>query len=160
VGSIDHSTVNLELSEGIIDLRSGELVSEGHKGVSESLSIDLSVDLEGLEGLHDGLIVISATSHLASEQGDHLGEVHGSIGLIKHGLGLAASNGLAVVGESGGQVAGRQKAVLVDIHDTEGLLELLEGGVGEGVEDVGLLGHLGWLDSTGGVTKQKVSADT
>jgi len=160
VGGVDHATVDLELSESIVDLGGGELVAEGHEGVSEGLGVDLAVDLESLEGLDDGLVIVGATGHLASEQGDHLGEVHGAISLIQHSLGLSASNGLAVVGEGSGEVTGAEETVLVDVHDTEGLLELLEGGVGEGVEDVGLLGHLGWLDSTGGVTKQKVSADT
>jgi len=160
VSGVDHSTVDLELGEGVVDLGGGELVAEGHEGVSEGLGVDLAVDLESLEGLDDGLVIVGATGHLASEQGDHLGEVHGAISLIQHSLGLSASNGLAVVGEGSGEVTGAEETVLVDVHDTEGLLELLEGGVGEGVEDVGLLGHLGWLDSTGGVTKQKVSADT
>ena len=44
----------------------------------------------------------------------------------------------------------RQHLYLVGVHDAEGLLELLDGGVGEGVEDVGLLGHLG------GVSKNNV----
>ena len=39
------------------------------------------------------------------------------------------------------EVGGGEEAVLVGVHDAEGLLELLDGGVGEGVEDVGLLGH-------------------
>jgi len=150
VSGVDHSTVDLELGEGVVDLGGGELVAEGHEGVSEGLGVDLAVDLEGLERLEDGFVIVSATGHLASEQGHHLGEVHGSVGLVEHGLGLSASNGLAVVGKSGGEVAGAEETILVNVHDTEGLLELLEGGVGERVENVGLLGHLGWLDWTGG----------
>jgi len=142
VGGVDHSTVDLELGEGIVNLGGGELVAEGHEGVSEGLGVNLAVDFEGLEGLEDGFVVVSATGHLASEKGHHLGEVHGSVSLIEHGLGLSASNGLSVVSESGGEVAGAEETVLVDVHDAEGLLELLEGGVGERVEDVGLLGHL------------------
>jgi len=150
VSGVDHSTVDLELGEGVVDLGGGELVAEGHEGVSEGLGVDLAVDLEGLERLEDGFVIVSATGHLASEQGHHLGEVHGSVSLVEHGLGLSASNGLAVVGKSGGEVAGAEETILVNVHDTEGLLELLEGGVGERVENVGLLGHLGWLDWTGG----------
>jgi len=142
VSSIDHATVNLELGEGIVDLGGGELVAEGHEGVSEGLGVDLSVDVEGVEGLEDGLVVVSAAGHLAGEEGHHLGEVHGAIGLIKHALGLTGGDGLAVVGEGSHQVGGREETVLVHIHDTEGLLELLEGRVGEGVENVGLLGHV------------------
>jgi len=150
VGGIDHSTVDLELSEGIVDFGGGELVAEGHEGVSEGLSINLAVDLEGLEGFEDGFVIIGATGHLASEQGHHLGEVHGSVGFVEHGLGLSASNGLAVVTEGGDKVVGAEETILVNVHDTESLLELLDGGVGEGVENVGLLGHLVWLDKTGG----------
>merc|ERR1719186_1410063 len=60
VGGVDHATVNLELGEGIVDLGGGELVAEGHEGVSEGLGVDLAVDVEGVEGLEDGLVVVSA----------------------------------------------------------------------------------------------------
>jgi len=149
VSSINHSSVNLELGEGIIDLRGRELVAKGHEGVSESLGINLSIDLEGLEGLDDGLVIVGATGHLAGEEGDHLGEVHRSIGLIQHRLGLSAGDGLAVVGEGGGQVGGGQQTVFVHVHDAEGLLELLDGRVGEGVEDVCFLGHGGAVGAEG-----------
>merc|ERR1711937_897816 len=142
VGSVDHATVNLELGEGVVDLGGGELVAEGHEGVSEGLSVDLAVNVEGVEGLEDGLVVVSAASHLAGEEGHHLGEVHGAIGLIKHALGLPGGDGLAVVAEGGHQVGGAEETVLVDVHDAEGFLELLQGRVGELVENVGLLGHV------------------
>jgi len=143
VGSVDHTTIDFELSERVVNLRCRELVAEGHEGVSECFSIDLSVDLEGLERLDDGLIIISAAGHLARKQGHHLGEVHWSIGLVQHRLGLSAGDGFTVVGEGGGQVGSGQKTVFVHIHDAEGLLELLDGRVGEGVEDVCFLGHVG-----------------
>jgi len=142
VGSVDHATVNLELGEGVVDLGGGELVAEGHEGVSEGLGVDLAVNVEGVEGLEDGLVVVSAASHLAGEEGHHLGEVHGAIGLIKHALGLTGGDGLAVVAEGGHQVGGAEETVLVDVHDAEGFLELLQGRVGELVENVGLLGHV------------------
>ena len=59
-----------------------------------------------------------------------------------HYLGVTTTNALSVGGEGSHQVGGGQKAVLVSIHDTEGLLELLDSRVGEGLEDVGFLGHL------------------
>jgi len=142
VGSVDHATVDLEFTEGIVDLGGGELVAKGHEGVSEGLGVDLAVDLKGLEGLEDGLVVVGAAGHLVGEQGHHLGEVHGSIGLIKHVLCVTGGDGLAVVSEGGHKVISREEAVLVDVHDAESLLELLDGRVGEGVENVGLLGHL------------------
>merc|ERR1712025_1226251 len=74
-------------------------------------------------------------------KGDHLGEVHGSVSLIKHALGLTAGDIFAMVSEGSHEIISGEKAVLVDVHDTESLLELLDGRVGEGVENVGLLGH-------------------
>jgi len=150
VGGIDHATVDLELGESIVDLGGGELVAEGHEGVSEGLSVNLAAHLEGLEGGDNGLVVVSTAGHLLGEQGDHLGEVHGSVSLIKHVLGITGGDGFAVVGEGGHEVISRQKAVLVAVHDAEGLLELLDGGVREGVENVGLLGHDEAVCSRGG----------
>ncbi len=49
VGSVDHAAVDLELGEGVIHLGGGELVAEGHEGMSEGLGVDLAVDLEGVE---------------------------------------------------------------------------------------------------------------
>ena len=79
--------INLHLSKSVIDLAGGELDTEGHQGVPEGVSIDLAVDLEGLEGGKDDIVVIGAAGHLGGEQGDHLGEVHGPVHLVEHGLG-------------------------------------------------------------------------
>ena len=86
MSGVDHATVDLELAEGIVDLAGGELVTEGHEGVSEGLGVNLAVDFKGFEGLEDGFVVVSAAGHLGGEEGDHLGKVHGSISLIKHAL--------------------------------------------------------------------------
>ena len=112
VGAVDHSLVDLELGKGVVDLAGGELVAKGHQGVSavdklyeeflepkiqfvmfhfvfcspECLRVNLAVDLEGLEGLQDDVIVVGASGHLAGEQGDHLGEVHRAVHLVQHGL--------------------------------------------------------------------------
>ena len=58
-------------------------------------------------------------------------------------LSLTTTDVLAVGSEGSDEVAGGQEAVLVCVHDAEGLLELLDGGLGEGVEDVGFLRHDG-----------------
>merc|ERR1711892_521861 len=102
--------------------------------MSESLGVNISVHFECLKGSKDDIIIIGSTGHLA--------EVHGSVHLVKHGLGFSASNVLSVGGESCHQVGGGQEAVLVSVHDAKGFLELLDGGVGEGFEDVGFLRHL------------------
>jgi len=141
VSGVNHATVDLELAEGIVDLAGGELVTEGHEGVSEGLGVNLAVDFKGFEGLEDGFVVVSAAGHLGGEEGDHLGEVHGSVSLIKHALGLTAGDIFAMVSESSHEIISGEETVLVDVHDTESLLELLDGRVGEGVENVGLLGH-------------------
>ena len=58
-------------------------------------------------------------------------------------LGITTTNALSMGTEGRHQVGGGEKTVLISIHDTESLLELLDGRVGEGLEDVGFLGHLG-----------------
>merc|ERR1719352_1829348 len=75
---IDHSSVNLEFPEGIINFGAGEL-----------LTVDLSVNFESFEGSHNDIIVISSAGHLLCKEGDHLGEVDGSWGLTDHVVGLS-----------------------------------------------------------------------
>ena len=58
-------------------------------------------------------------------------------------LGITTTNALSMGTEGGHEVGGGEEAVLVSIHDTESLLELLDGRVGEGLEDIGFLRHLG-----------------
>jgi len=141
VSGVNHATVDGEFTEGIVDLAGGKLVTEGHEGVSEGLSVNFAIDFKSFKGLEDGFVVVSAAGHLGGEKGDHLGEVHGSVSLIKHALGLTAGDIFAMVSEGSHEIISGEKAVLVDVHDTESLLELLDGRVGEGVENVGLLGH-------------------
>ena len=86
VSSINLSIINFELCESVINFGGGELVAEGHQLGSEGLGVDLAVLLESLEGSEDDIVIIGSTSHLGSEKGDHLGEVHGSINLIEHCL--------------------------------------------------------------------------
>ena len=56
-------------------------------------------------------------------------------------LSVSAADALAVGAEGSHEVGGGEKAVLVSIHDTESLLELLDGGVGERFKDVCFLRH-------------------
>jgi len=147
---VDLSVVNLHLSEGIVDLSGRELVAEGHEGVPEGLGVDLAVLLEGLEGSKDDVIIVGSTGHLGGEEGDHLGEVHWSVDLVKHSLSLSTTDVLAVGAEGSDEVGGGQESVLVGVHDAKGLLELLDGRVGEGVEDVSFLGHGGVGGGAGG----------
>jgi len=86
VSRVDHALVNLHFRESIVDLAGRELDTKGHEGVPEGLGLDLALVFEGLEGRKDDVIIVGATGHLGGEQGDHLGEVHGPVDLIKHGL--------------------------------------------------------------------------
>ena len=69
---------------------------------------------------------------------------------LKTNLCLSATNVLSVSAEGGDEVGGGEKSILVSVHDAEGLLELLDGRVGEGVEDVGFLRHDGAGGGAGG----------
>ena len=88
VSSVDLSVLDLELAEGVVDLLLAELVAPGHQGVPEPgrtqlkacfkrylkqyvshLCVDLSVDLEGVEGLDDDVIVVGACTQW-SEKGN------------------------------------------------------------------------------------------
>ena len=69
---------------------------------------------------------------------------------LKTNLCLSATNVLSVSAEGGDEVGGGQKSILVSVHDAKGLLELLDGRVGEGVEDVGFLRHDGAGGGAGG----------
>merc|ERR1719443_2207003 len=51
---LDHVVlINLELTEDVIDLSLGHLVSPGHEGVLEHLGVNLAVHVVGLESLND-----------------------------------------------------------------------------------------------------------
>ena len=65
-------------------------------------------------------------------------------------LSLSTTDVLAVGAEGSDEVGGGQESVLVGVHDAKGLLELLDGRVGEGVEDVSFLGHGGVGGGAGG----------
>ena len=62
----------------------------------------------------------------------------------KYYLGITTTNALSMGSEGSHQVRGGEETVLVSIHDTEGLLELLDSRVGERFEDVSFLRHLGF----------------
>ena len=60
-------------------------------------------------------------------------------------LSISAANALSVSTEGSNEVRGRQKTILVGVHDTEGLFKLLDSGVGERFEDVSFLRHFGFV---------------
>ena len=62
------------------------MINIDKESLPEGIGIDLAVHLEGLEGSKDDIVVIGASGHLGGEEGDHLGEVHGAVHLVEHGL--------------------------------------------------------------------------
>ena len=66
---------------------------------------------------------------------------HPSLPVQPSYLSVTAADALAVGAEGSHEIGGGEKSVLVSIHDTESLLELLDGGVGERFKDVCFLRH-------------------
>jgi len=64
-------------------------------------------------------------------------EVDGAGSLGEHALGLAVGDGLADGGEGGDNVGGGQETILVSIHNTESLFELLNLPLRKEGKDVG-----------------------
>ena len=58
---LDHVVlVNVELTEDVVNLGLGHLVSPGGESVLEHLDVDLALDIVGLEGLDDQVIGVVA----------------------------------------------------------------------------------------------------
>ena len=132
--------------------------------VSLHVCVDFAVNFEGIESLKDGVIIISTynesvslklnisaeslilaiaqpmlrtSGHLLCEKHNHLCEVDWSGCLCEHALCLTIRDGLADGVESSDNVRGRQETVLVCVHDTESLLELLDLPLGKEGKNVG-----------------------
>merc|ERR1719154_59311 len=71
---LDHVVlIDLELTEDVINLGLGHLVSPGHQGVLEHLGVDLAVHVVGLESLDNEVIrVVAVSGHLFLEHLDHV----------------------------------------------------------------------------------------
>merc|ERR1712055_132403 len=64
--------INLELSEDVVNLSLGHLVSPGLKSMLKHLGVDLAAVVVSLEGLDDQVVgVVAITGHLLLEHGDH-----------------------------------------------------------------------------------------
>merc|ERR1712110_878662 len=105
---LDHVIlINLELSEDVVDLSLGHLVSPCHEGVLEHLGVDLAVLVVSLEGLDDEVVrVVAGSGHLLLEHLDHVVEGSAEVIFVKG-------------------------AVLVDVHQLEAVLVHLELLLGE-----------------------------
>ena len=81
--------------------------------------------------------VCLTSSHLLCEECDHLGEVDWARGLADQVVGLSVGDGSPNVDKGGHEVLGCDDAVLVNVNDAEGFLELLNLLLTEECEDVG-----------------------
>ena len=120
-------------------------------------SVDLSVDFEGLKRSNDNVIIIGTlaeitelflvkynikiffltSSHLLCKECDHLGKVNWSGSLADQVVGLCVCDGSPNVDKGGLEVRGCDDAILVNINDAKGFLELLDLLLAEECEDVG-----------------------
>ena len=81
--------------------------------------------------------VCLTSSHLLCEECDHLGEVDWARGLADQVVGLSVGDGSPNVDKGGHEVLGCDDAVLVNVNDAKGFLELLNLLLTEECEDVG-----------------------
>merc|ERR1712244_210302 len=69
--------IDFELTEDVVNLSLGHLVSPGHEGVLEHLGINLAVHVISLESLDNEVIgIVSISSHLLLEHLDHVVVAH------------------------------------------------------------------------------------
>merc|ERR1719278_1958252 len=71
---LDHVVlIDLELTEDVVDLSLGHLVSPGLKGVLKHLGVNLALVVVGLERLDNEVVrVVALTGHLLLEHLDHV----------------------------------------------------------------------------------------
>merc|ERR1712127_1152424 len=147
---LDHVVlIDLELTEDVIDLSLGHLVSPGLEGVLEHLGVDLALVVVGLEGLDDEVIgVVALASHLLLE---HLGHVLAGAGagdLSQQTVELRLGHEHTDVVEGAAQVVLVELAILVDVHELEAVLVHLDLLIGEAALILALT-HLELLLCTG-----------
>merc|ERR1719236_212472 len=131
--ALDHVVlINLELSEDVVDLSLGHLVSPGHQGVLEHLGVDLAVHVVSLEGLDNEVIgVVAVSGHLLLEHLDHVVVGAGAAHLAEETVQLGLGHEHTDIVESSTEVILVQGAVLVNVHQLEAVLVHLELLLGE-----------------------------
>merc|ERR1719515_267656 len=121
--------INLKLTEDVLDLSLGHLVSPGHEGVLEHLGIDLAFQVICLESLNNEVVgVISISSHLLLEHLDHVVISAGTTNFTKQVIKLRFSHQDTNVVEGSTKIILVNGSVLVDVHQLETVpvhLELL-----------------------------------
>merc|ERR1712227_966787 len=130
---LDHVVlIDLELSEDVVNLSLGHLVSPGHEGVLEHLGVNLSIIVVSLEGLDNEVIrVIAVSGHLLLEHLDHVVVGAGTADLTEEAVELRLSHEDTDVVEGSAEVIFVKGSVLVDVHQLEAVLVHLELLLGE-----------------------------
>jgi len=119
-------TIDISLSDHLIDLLIGELLSEVGHNVSKLSSGDktVSISIEDLEGL-DELLLSIGILHLSGHEGEELWEINGSvtigIDLIDHVLELSLGWVLSEGSHDGTKLLGGNGAITILIEQGEGL---------------------------------------
>merc|ERR1711920_20418 len=130
---LDHVVlIDFELTEDVVNLSLGHLVSPGHEGVLEHLGVNLAVHVISLESLDNEVIgIVSISSHLLLEHLDHVVVGAGATNLAEEAVQLRLSHEDTNVIESSTEVILVQGAVLVDVHQLEAVLVHLKLLLGE-----------------------------
>merc|ERR1711937_919382 len=130
---LDHVVlIDLELSEDVVNLSLGHLVSPGHQSVLEHLGVNLAVLVVGLESLDNEVIgVVSVSGHLLLEHLDHVVVGAGTANLSEERVKLGLSHEDTDVVEGSTEIIFVQGTVLVDVHQLEAVLVHLELLLGE-----------------------------
>merc|ERR1712066_916668 len=147
--ALDHVIlINLELSEDVVDLSLGHLVSPGHQGVLEHLGVNLALLVVGLESLDNEVIrVVSVSGHLLLEHLDHVVVGAGTSDLSEERVKLGLGHEDTDIVESSTQVILVQGTVLVDVHQLEAVLVHLELLLGEASLILALAHFVFWINS-------------
>jgi len=130
---LDHVVlIDLELTEDVVDLSLGHLVSPGLEGVLEHLGVNLAIVVVSLEGLDDEVVgVVALAGHLLLEHLDHVVVGAGSRDLAQQSVELRLAHEDTDVVEGSTQVIFVQLAILVDVHKLEAVLVHLQLVLGE-----------------------------
>merc|ERR1712066_87228 len=130
---LDHVVlIDFELTEDVVNLSLGHLVSPGHEGVLEHLGVNLAIHVICLESLDNEVIgIVSISSHLLLEHLDHVVVCAGATNLAEEAVQLRLSHEDTNVIEGSTEVILVQGAVLVDVHQLEAVLVHLELLLGE-----------------------------
>merc|ERR1740128_792393 len=115
--------VNVELTEDVVNLGLGHLVSPGGESVLEHLDVDLALDIVGLEGLDDQVIgVVAITGHLLLEHLDHVVVGAETGDLSKETVELSLGHEDTDVVDGSAEVIFVDGSILVDVHQLEAVL--------------------------------------